>query len=231
MYLSFLKHLQVYSDANDIEDSKSVPFRYDEPIIDLEYIDYKLKLQLNFIYAPEVSHIMIDQFNKWQNGVNLPSVIIASSTQTQFLHGNVTDQMLKNYSLSLSRLLMPIDSLARNKVKVLWKLQDPVNEEKLSEEWKNVQNMIIDKYNDEVYTILKYSGVQIWSSSRSISEGLIDEAVDGWQLSKLAAQHDIQILLNMYCNDNMNYNDGSCCSSAEPYTVLQIITYAAFGIR
>lgn len=231
LYLSFLKHLQVYSDANDIDDNKSIPFRYDEPIIDLEYIDYKLKLQLNYIYAPEVSQIMVDQFNKWQNGVDLPSVIIASSTQTQFLHGNVTDEMLKNYSLGLSRLLMPIDTLARNKVKILWKLQDPVNEEKLSDEWKNVQNMVIDKYNDEVYTILKYSGVHIWSSSRSISEGLIDEAIDGWQLSKLAAQHDIQILLNMYCNDYMNYNDGSCCSSAEPYTVLQIITYAAFGIR
>lgn len=231
MYLSFLKHLQVYSDANDVDDNKSIPFRYDEPIVDLEYIDYKLNLQLNYIYAPDVATVMTDQFNKWQNGVDLPSVIIASSTQSQFLHGNITEDMLRSYSLSLSRLLRPIDTLASKKVKILWKLQDPVNEEKLSDEWKNVQNNIIDKYNDEVYTILKYSGIQIWSSSKSIAEGLIDEAFDGWHLSKLAAQHDIQILLNMYCNDYMNYNDGSCCSSAEPYTVLQIITYAAFGIR
>lgn len=231
MYLSFLKHLEVSSTSSDTDDNQSTIFRYDEPIVNLEYIDYKLKLRVNYIFAPDVSQSMFNEFTKWQNDAHPPSVIVASSTQAQFLHGNLTDDMLKSYSMNLSRLLLPIDALARRKVKVLWKLQDPVNEEKLSEEWKNVQNDMIDKYNDAVYTILKYSGVHIWSSSRHIAAGLVSEAIDGWQLSKLATQHDIQILLNMYCNDYMNYNDGSCCSSAEPYTILQIITYAVFGVR
>ncbi|KAF4524562.1 hypothetical protein B566_EDAN017447 [Ephemera danica] len=34
----------------------------------------------------------------------------------------------------------------------------------------------------------------------------------------------MEILLNMYCNDHMNYNDGTCCSSAEPATTLQVLT-------
>lgn len=231
LYQAFVKHLQVFSSATNAEDNKSMEYHYDEPIINEEYTDYKLKLRANFIYAPDLNP-MITEFNRWQNIEDPPSVIVASTTQAQFLQGNITNDMMKNFSMNLSRLLQPIDALTRDKkVKLLWQLQDPVDEDKLSDEWKNVQNDIIDKYNEVAYSILKYSGAQIWSSSRQIASGLLDEAIDGWHLSKLAAQHDIQTLLNMYCNDYMNFNDGSCCSSAEPYTVLQIITYAVFGVR
>lgn len=226
-----MNHLQVFSSATNVDDNKSTTYHYDEPITNLEYTDYKLKLRVNFIYTPDLTP-MIAEFNRWQNIEDPPSFIVASTTQAQFLQGNITNDMVKSYSMNLSRLLQPIDTLTREKkVKILWKLQDPVDEDKLVEEWHNVQNDIIDKYNEAVYSILKYSGVQIWSSSRHIASGLLDEAIDGWHVSKLAAQHDIQTLLNMYCNDYMNFNDGSCCSSAEPYTVLQIITYAVFGVR
>lgn len=231
LYQTFIKHLQLFSNANDADDNKSTTFRYDEPLTNAEYGDNKLKLRVNYIYVADVSQQMINEFNKWENEHDPPSVIVASATHAQFLNGNITDEMMKSYSLNLSQLLLPIDALAKRKVKILWKLEDPVNEEKLSDEWRNVQNDVIDKFNNAVYAILKYSDVQIWSSSRHIAAGLIDEAIDGWHLNKLAAQHDIQILLNMYCNDYMNYNDGSCCSSAEPYTTLQIITYAVFGVR
>lgn len=231
LYQTFLRHLQSFSSANDPDDNQSTALHYDEPLVNLEYIDYKLKLRVNYIYSADVSQPMINEFTKWQQTDDPPSLIVASATHSQFLHGNITDDMLKSYSMNLSRLLLPIDALARRKVKILWKLQDPVDEEKLPDEWRNIQNDVIDEFNDAVYTILKYSGVQIWSSSKQIASGLLDEAIDGWHLSRLAAQHDIQILLNMYCNDYMNYNDGSCCSSAEPYTILQIITYAVFGVR
>lgn len=228
LYQTFVKHLQSYSEPSNAEDNKSATYHYDEPI---EYTDYKLKLRINYIHASNLQP-MIDEFNHWQNSDDPPPVIVASTTQTQFLNGNVTKDMVKAYSMNLSKLLQAIDTLTRQKkVKVLWKLQDPVDEEKLSDEWRNVRNDIIDKYNDAAYSILKYSGVQIWSSSKHIATGLLDQAIDGWHLSKLAAQHDIQILLNMYCNDYMNFNDGSCCSSAEPYTVLQVITYSVFGVR
>lgn len=220
----------MFSSLSNVDDNKSMTYHYDEPINNLEYNDFKLKLRVNFIYAPDLAP-MITEFNRWQN-IDPPSLIVASTTQAQFLQGNITTDMIKNYSMNLSKLLQPIDALTREKkVKILWQLQDPVDEDKIAEEWKNVQNDIIDKYNEAAYSILKYSGVQIWSSSKQIASGLLDEAIDGWHLSKLAAQHDIQTLLNMYCNDYMNFNDGSCCSSAEPYTILQIITYSVFGVR
>lgn len=231
LYETFVHHLSNDHEASDTDHRDTSKSHNDETITNLDYSEPKLKLRVNYTYAPDVGRVMIDEFNKWQADVNPPSIIVSSTTHSQFLHGNVTADMIKSYSMNLSQLTASIHSLARRKVKVLWKLQDPVNEEKLSDEWKNVQNNAIDKYNDAVYNILKYSDVQIWSSSKYIAGGLVDDAIDGWRLSKLAARHDIQILLNMYCNDYMNYNDGSCCSSAEPYTILQIITYAVFGVR
>ena len=37
--------------------------------------------------------------------------------------------------------------------------------------------------------------------------------------------------MNLYCNDHMNFNDGTCCSSMEPVTTLQIITAVIFSTR
>ena len=48
--------------------------------------------------------------------------------------------------------------------------------------------------------------------------------LDGIHFSDTVLKLDTQILLNMYCNNHMNYNDGTCCSDGEPVTVLQIIT-------
>lgn len=232
LYDTFVKHLMHFSSLDDSpDDNKSSSIRYKEAATSQEYIDYKLKLRVNYIHSVDVSQMMVDEFEKWQKADDKPSVIVASAVHTQFLTGNATKEMLKGYAMGLSKLLPHVDSLEKQKVKVLWKLQDPVDEEKLSDEWKSVQNDVIDKLNDVAYTILKYSGVQIWSSAKHIAAGLVDEALDGWYLSKMAAEHEIQILLNMYCNDYMNYNDGSCCSSAEPYTVIQIITYSLFGVR
>ena len=39
---------------------------------------------------------------------------------------------------------------------------------------------------------------------------------------------DVQMLMNMYCNDHMNHNDGTCCSKPEVTTKLQIIVAAFF---
>ena len=78
--------------------------------------------------------------------------------------------------------------------------------------------------------ILENSGVEIWWSSRLLAKGRLDKSVDGFHPSHHALALDTQILLNMYCNDYMNYNDGTCCWSAEPYTMLQVITAAAFSV-
>ena len=224
IYQAFINHLHPNENENDNDSTKLTNIKVDNKF------DYKLRLRVNYIEINEVSKQMLDEFIKWQNDEDPPSAIIASCTYANFMHGNLTDDIINTYSRNLTKIVKSIDKLSRKKTKILWKLQDPVVEEKLSDEWKNVVNKDIDKYNQVVYDILQYSDAQIWSSSRSIATGLMDETNDGYKLGSLALQHDVQILLNMYCNDYMNFNDGTCCSSAEPYTILQVITYAIFGV-
>ena len=54
---------------------------------------------------------------------------------------------------------------------------------------------------------------------------------DGIHISDPVLKLDSQVLLNMYCNNHMNYNDGTCCSDGEPVTVLQIITGISFVLE
>lgn len=75
------------------------------------------------------------------------------------------------------------------------------------------------------FQVLYYSDAEIWQSARLVAEGMISSSPDGIKLSARPLQFDVQILLNMYCNDYMNFNDGTCCSSTESYTTLQIVTF------
>lgn len=61
-------------------------------------------------------------------------------------------------------------------------------------------------------------------------EDNMDDLISGQYLGSSCLRHDTQLLLNAYCNDHMNFNDGTCCSSAESYTTLQVLTFAVFGI-
>ena len=36
----------------------------------------------------------------------------------------------------------------------------------------------------------------------------------------------LQIFLNMYCNEVMDFHDGTCCRKPEMTTTLQIVTFA-----
>jgi N-acetylneuraminate 9-O-acetyltransferase len=77
---------------------------------------------------------------------------------------------------------------------------------------------------------LQHSRAELWSSSRLVAQGHLQESEDGLHLGPLVLRHDTQILLNMYCNDHMNFNDGTCCSAAESSTTLQIVSFAALAV-
>lgn len=44
---------------------------------------------------------------------------------------------------------------------------------------------------------------------------------DGFHVSAEAMYQDAQILLNLYCNNQMHFEDGTCCRSPEPITAVQ----------
>lgn len=221
LFDSFVNHFQ--QSKEPIESSSN-----------LEYIDDKLKLKVSFFAANDL-RTMLAQLERLHKDTDHPNFIIASS---KFINlslqltksENYTKELEKSFIKNITLLISPIDGLTRKQAKVLWKLQDPIDDSfsQPSLEWKDVSNSDIEHYNRIVSDTLKYSNVNIWRSGTQIAYGLIDEMKESSKLGPIALKHDIQILLNMYCNDNMNYNDGTCCSTSENYTILQIITYSLF---
>lgn len=202
------------------------------PINNSEFIDDKLNLFVKYIYADSINQTLIEQLGSLQKMGSQAqrTTIILSLTHPNFLKGNITEKVLKDYSRNLTLLVSPIDALVSKKLTVLWKLQDFIKEDEEITAWKNVKNQDIRHYNDEAEKILKHSLVKIWSSSAIISSGLIEQSISSWIPSPLVLNHDSQILLNMHCNDYMNFNDGSCCSSTESYTSLQLVTFCVLGL-
>ncbi|CAL1272802.1 unnamed protein product [Larinioides sclopetarius] len=196
----------------------------------IHYSDKELKVYVDFIWAPMVNQTMFDIYKPWIQDVNTrPSLIVTGSGVWAIKISNASMEMYASYQRNLSHLVPMLNNLTPN-TKVLWVLQDPVVTEKLHPSRKMITNEQIDLYNKAAMEVMHHSKILIWSSSRLVSQGLYQDQVDGLHMGKNALNYAIQILLNMYCNDHMNYNDGTCCSSPEPVTVLQLITFSILGV-
>lgn len=76
-----------------------------------------------------------------------PSVIIVGCALSPIITSNGSQTMLHEYQFNLTKLVQPIDRLYERKIKVLWALQSPVNEEKLHSDLQMIKNELIDLYN------------------------------------------------------------------------------------
>lgn len=77
---------------------------------------------------------------------------------------------------------------------------------------------------------MSHSEARIWQSSKLVGMGVLEQSPDGYLASPLSLRHKVQILLNTYCNDHMNFDDGSCCSYPEPATTLQLLSLSALAL-
>ena len=113
---------------------------------------------------------------------------------------------------------------------MLWALESPVNWDKLNTSHKMITNSAISRYNAESSRVFHDSKVVLWSSLYRLSEGTLDSMEDGLHMSGLALSKATQMILNLVCNDNMNFNDGSCCKSSDRPTSLQVIAFSVLGV-
>ncbi|KAF7268298.1 N-acetylneuraminate (7)9-O-acetyltransferase [Rhynchophorus ferrugineus] len=203
-----------------------------EPTVtyNLSHFDVKLNVRVEFFYSQFISKEMVDYFWYWDNSETRPSVIVVGSALGPILNSNGSLSTLEQYRVNITRLVQPIDKLAAKKTTVLWTVQAPVNEEKLVPDKSVIDNNLLDLYNKAAIEMLSHSKAKIWWSSRLIGQGMVLDSPDGILLADRPLSHNTQILLNMYCNDYMNFNDGTCCSSVEPYTTLQIVTFVILAI-
>ncbi|XP_047534646.1 N-acetylneuraminate 9-O-acetyltransferase isoform X1 [Vanessa atalanta] len=206
----------------DIDSSYSTK---DHHMPNYTYVDNKLRLSVTFIWSDDVSRTMVEQFRTWQYSDSPPSVIVASTGLQLIKNRNTTEQALEEYKRNLTQLVQPIDALAARKTQVLWKLSESVDTTKIKNDVK-ITNSDIDAYNRAAVEILQHSATKLWNSPRLAAAAA--SSSDGLSISPTALRHSAQILLNMFCNDHMNFNDGTCCAQPEPCTQLQLLTFALF---
>lgn len=113
-------------------------------------------------------------------------------------------------------------------------LQDPIDESKLflsnKTLYEQLSNQQIDTYNRAALDIIQEPTINIWSSSRLVSQGFNADTPDGVQIGPTPLKIDSQILFNLYCNNRLNFNDATCCSQPEPLSVTQHISFILFII-
>ncbi|XP_025407376.1 N-acetylneuraminate 9-O-acetyltransferase isoform X2 [Sipha flava] len=182
--------------------------------------DSRLKLYVNFVWSPFVLDSMVQVFKKLKDVNDKPQVIVAGSAIWPIIQSNGSLNGIQDYIANLTQLIQPINDIS-SKSTVLWVLQEPVEESKLDNSLSMVTNNLIDLYNEAAMDVLSKSSAEMWWSSRLVSQGEMNDSPDGLHSSNASLRLRAQILLNLYCNDHMNFNDGTCCSSTEPYTSLQ----------
>ncbi|KAK3593520.1 hypothetical protein CHS0354_037045 [Potamilus streckersoni] len=198
---------------------------------DVHLSDDKISARVDFLWHPMVNTSMYNVYKSWMMSEPQarPNLIVTGSATWSIKVNNGSVEALDNFRANLSTIVKYLDKMSES-TRILWTLQDPVIEEQLGPNRSMITNEQIDSYNKVALDVLSDTKVKIWSSSRLVAQGMKKDIVDGIHLSKAPLQLDVQMLLNMYCNNDMNHNDGTCCRTHELATTLQIITAAFFFV-
>jgi len=208
------------------------PGKYVEPPLPSSAIVWEnpdQKLKLEYLPAAEVDAVMMRALDKWAKGPG-PTVLVIGAGIETIRKSNGSLDALDEHRRNLTRLKPELENLVDfGATKVLWALQAPVNWELLNGSARVLNNDLIWQYNTQAYRVLGKTNVLVWSSLYRLVEGTIDAMEDGYRISALGLGKATQMILNLVCNDNMNFNDGSCCKSSDHRTSLQTVTFTFLG--
>lgn len=205
---------------------------------DINHLDSELKLNVTFKWCPIVNESMFQIYHDILNeeAQFKPKIIITGTATWHIKQSNASEEALNEFKVNLTKLL-PLINKVGQATQILWLLQHPVIEERLIKSRKMITNEQIDLFNKASRDILRKAesdNLRIWSSSRLVSQGegeyALDDQTDGLHISKLTLEISVQIFLNLLCNVAMNYEDGSCCSQSEAITAVQIFIFLIFSI-
>lgn len=200
------------------------------PQSDHNFHDSLLGLHLEYIWQPYLTDDITKKVKSWME-MSGPSVIIIGMGSWTIKNLDNLEHSLNQFSVNLTRFAKSVLPKGEHKPRVLWVPIPPIKESKqLLRPEDPFNNEHVDLFNKASVEILEHSGAQVWWSSRLLSQGRVDESFGEGYPGYHALSLDTQILLNAHCNDHMNFNDGTCCWSAEPHTYLQVFTYAFFAV-
>ncbi|ESN92156.1 hypothetical protein HELRODRAFT_89851, partial [Helobdella robusta] len=195
---------------------------------DLKFSDKRSNILVEFFWNPYVDEYMRGKLNNWVSSKSAPQLVVIGSATWSIKLNNGSEEAIPYYKSNISETCKTVLSKYKKTTKVIWMLQDHVVESKLSPNRSMITNKQIDLYNraavENLSVLMMMSMMMMIMRTMMI---MIYE--DGLHISTGALQIDTQILFNLICNNYMNFDDGSCCTSPENPTTVQIAMAAFFA--
>lgn len=202
------------------------------PQSDHAFHDSLLGLHLEYMWQPYLTDNVTKHIRNWVKEGD-PNVIIIGMGSWTIKSSINFEHSLNQFAVNLTRLAQALSLRREGKSRILWVPIPPIKESTEPDTTGSLQrlsNKHIDQLNKAAVEILEHSGAQVWWSLRLLAQGRLDESFGEAYPGYHTLSQTTQILLNAYCNDHMNFKDGTCCWSAEPYTSLQVVTYASLFV-
>ncbi|KAG8005133.1 N-acetylneuraminate 9-O-acetyltransferase [Nibea albiflora] len=159
-------------------------------------------------------------------------VILGVATWSIKLHSG-SSETLQQYKVNLTAMAVYLERLADHG-EVYWVLQDPVNEDVLSDNRRMITNQQLELYNDAAVDVLNSSKrnsrsrVKLLAASRQAAIETITQSGDGLHLPESTMNVGAMVLMNSVCNKLLRPIDGSCCQTLPPPNLLQKLSACFF---
>uniref|UniRef100_A0A3Q3LH10 N-acetylneuraminate (7)9-O-acetyltransferase n=1 Tax=Mastacembelus armatus TaxID=205130 RepID=A0A3Q3LH10_9TELE len=200
---------------------------------DISFEDDSSSVNVDFLWHPEANNSMKERLISWtrETSAKPDVVILGAATWSIKLHSGSTET-LQQYKVNLTAIAVHLEKLA-DPGEVYWVLQDPVNEEMLSENRKMITNQQLELYNEAAAYVLNSSKrngrskVKLLAASRQAALETITQSVDGLHLPEGTLSGSM-VLMNSVCNKLLRPIDGSCCQTLRPPNFLQKLAACFF---
>ncbi|XP_070702927.1 N-acetylneuraminate (7)9-O-acetyltransferase [Pempheris klunzingeri] len=201
---------------------------------DISFQDEGSSVKVHFLWYPEANNSMKERLMSWihETSAKPDVVILGAATWSIKLRGG-SSETLQQYKVNLTAIAVPLQRLADHG-EVYWVLQDPVNEEALSENRKMITNQQLELYNEAAMDVLNSSKgngksrVKVLAASRQAALETITQSDDGLHLPESTRNVGAMVLMNSLCNKLLRPIDGSCCQTLPPPNLLQKLSACFF---
>ncbi|TNN72151.1 CAS1 domain-containing protein 1 [Liparis tanakae] len=188
----------------------------------------------DFLWYPEANNSMKERLISWTHeGSPKPDVVILGAASWSIKFHSGSSESVQQYKANLTAIAVHLEKLTDHG-EVYWVMQDPVNEQVLSENRKMITNQQLELYNDAAVDVLNSSKrngrsrVKLLAASRQAALETIAQSNDGLHLPESTMNVGAMVLMNSLCNKLLRPIDGSCCQTLPPPNLLQKLSACFF---
>ncbi|KAJ4928567.1 hypothetical protein JOQ06_016358 [Pogonophryne albipinna] len=191
---------------------------------DISFLHKSSSVNVEFLWYPEANNSMKERLISWTHEGSLkPDVVILGAATWSIKLRSGSSETLQQYKVNLTAIAVHLEKLADHG-EVYWVLQDPVNEEVLSENRKMITNQQLEQYNEAAADVLNRNGrsrIRLLAAARQAALETIAQSDDGLHLPESTRNVGAMVLMNSMCNNKLRPIDGSCCQTVPPPTLVQ----------